>query len=177
MGPIPLSLPLALSDRLPASITHPLVWNCAYDSHCDLFVTHTQQMIEMDPAAQICGLEIDAQFDSRNGQVLWDNRATMHLAPVGVPLAPAHRSMFRVTCRGQPFVGPATIGTIGESAKTTSSAMVGTCVQSPSVKMVARPSHRQPTPPSTATLAHPSWLCVQLAVAVNCVQGRFFLQA
>jgi len=38
--------------------------------------------------------------------VLWDNRATMHLAPIGLPLAPEHREMFRVTCRGQPLIGP-----------------------------------------------------------------------
>ena len=38
--------------------------------------------------------------------VIWDNRCTMHLAPLGWPVLPDHRTMFRVTCRGQPLVGP-----------------------------------------------------------------------
>lgn len=38
--------------------------------------------------------------------VLWDNRATMHLAPVGLPLLGSSRAVHRVTCKGQPFVSP-----------------------------------------------------------------------
>jgi taurine dioxygenase len=37
--------------------------------------------------------------------VFWDNRATMHLAPTGLPPVGEERLMFRVTTRGQPFVG------------------------------------------------------------------------
>jgi taurine dioxygenase len=36
--------------------------------------------------------------------VMWDNRATMHLAPLGLPLLGTSRVVHRVTCKGQPFV-------------------------------------------------------------------------
>jgi taurine dioxygenase len=38
--------------------------------------------------------------------VMWDNRATMHLAPVGSPPIGSARQVFRVTCRGQPLLAP-----------------------------------------------------------------------
>ena len=38
--------------------------------------------------------------------VMWDNRATMHLAPVGSPSVGSSRQVFRVTCRGQPLLAP-----------------------------------------------------------------------
>ena len=36
--------------------------------------------------------------------IMWDNRATMHLAPVGLPLLGTSRVVHRVTCKGQPFL-------------------------------------------------------------------------
>jgi taurine dioxygenase len=36
--------------------------------------------------------------------IMWDNRATVHLAPVGLPRFGSVRQVFRVTCKGQPFL-------------------------------------------------------------------------
>jgi hypothetical protein len=55
--------------------------------------------------------------------VMWDNRGSMHLAPLGLPLRPGRRSMFRVTTRGQPLIGavgpPRTKREDGEAAGAT----------------------------------------------------------
>jgi len=55
---------------------------------------------------QIAGREFTVRFRWEPGSVaFWDNRATAHRAPAGVP-AGYHREMERITLRGGPHVGP-----------------------------------------------------------------------